>query len=117
MIDPYLPALTLIPVLVYGMSRKPDKGSDILHDYIVPPGVDMRSCATHWGAPAGVTRLNRDLLTEIKCHPDYVEREVPACWFQWNPKDARKRARMHARTTVNGVLPIRKHGIALSAAG
>jgi hypothetical protein len=117
MIDPYLPALTLIPVLVYGMSRKPHSGSEVLPDYIVPRGVDMQSCSTHWGAPAGISRLNRDLLTEIKCHPDYVEREVPACWFRWNPKDARKRARVQARTTVNGVLPIRKHAIALSAAG
>jgi hypothetical protein len=117
MIDPYLPALTLLPVLVYGMSRKPHNGSEILHDYIVPPGVDVESCTTHWGAPAGVSRFNRDLLSEIKCHPDYIERNVPDCWFQWNPKDARKRARVQARTTANGVLPIRKHAIAFSAAG
>lgn len=117
MIDPYLPALTLLPVLVYGMSRKPHGGSEVLPDYVIPAGVDVRSCVTHWGAPAGVSRLNRDLLTEIKCHPDYVERNVPACWFQWNLRDARKRARMQARTTANGVLPIRKHAIAFSAAG
>ena len=117
MIDPYLPALTLLPVLVYGMSRKPHGGAEILNDYIVPPGVDVQSCATHWGAPAGVSRVNRDLLTAIKCHPDYVERDVPACWFQWNPRNVRKRARMQAHATANGVLPIRKHAIAFSAAG
>jgi hypothetical protein len=115
MIDSYLLVLILIPVLVYWLSRKPHNGSEILPDYIVPHGVEVQSCATHWGAPAGATRFNRDLLTEVKCHPAYVERDVPACWFQWNPKDARKRARQQARERLaynaahDDVLPIRRH--------
>lgn len=108
MFDSYLLALVLIPVLVYCLSRKPHRDNKILPDYIVPHGIEMQSCATHWGGLAGVTRFNRDLLTEIKCHPAYVERDVPPCWFQWNPKDARRRAREQRHASTTGVLPIRK---------
>lgn len=109
MIDSSVIALILIPVLAYSLSRKPRTGNEILPDYVVPQGVDVRLCATHWGVPAGRTRFDSALLTEVKCHPDFVERNVPESWFKWSPADARRRARIRlAQNNANGVLPIRK---------
>lgn len=109
MFDTSLIAMILIPALVYWLSRKPGDRKDVLRDYIVPHGVEVRSCATHWGVPAGVSRFDSTLWTEVMCHPDFVERNVPEVWFRWNPSDARRRARQRlAATTAAGVLPIRK---------
>jgi hypothetical protein len=109
MTDSYVLVLVLIPVLVYWLSRKPHTSSEVLLDYIVPHGVEVRSCATHWGVPAGVARFNRALLSEVRCHPDYVERDVPESWFKWSRADARKRARKRlVHNDTDGVLPIRK---------
>jgi hypothetical protein len=109
MFDSSVIALVLIPVLVYSLSRKSSNGNEILPDYMVPRGVDIRSCATHWGVPAGMTRFNSALLTEVKCHPDFVERNVPETWFKWSAADARKRARKRlVLTSPDGVLPMRK---------
>jgi hypothetical protein len=110
MLNLSLLAMILIPVLVYWLSRKPSIGNEILPDYIVAPDVDVRPCITHWGIPVGVTRVNRALLSEVRCHPDFVERDVPEAWFKWNPADARKRARARVSHDVaNGVLAIRRH--------
>lgn len=109
MIDSSVLALILIPVLVYWLARKPRSRGEVLPDYIIPHGVDVRACATHWGVPAGVTRFNSALLSEVKCHPDFVERDVPETWFKWTPADARRRARRRLLPNgVDGVLPIRK---------
>jgi hypothetical protein len=108
MFDSSILILILSPVLAYWLFRKPHVSRDILSDYIVPRGVDLESCTTHWATPAGVAWCDRSLLTEIKCHPDYVERDVPACWFQWHPKDARRRAREQMVPRATGVLPMRK---------
>ena len=105
------PLLTLIlrPVMVYFFSRKPRHRGEVLPDYIVPPGVEVRSCATHWGIPAGVARFDSALFSEVKCHPDFVERNVPDIWFKWSPADARRRARRRmAESVAQGVLPLRK---------
>ncbi|HEY4099623.1 MAG TPA: hypothetical protein VGM20_01975 [Gemmatimonadales bacterium] len=109
MFDYSLLSLILIPVLVYLLTRKPPTHGDVLSDYIVPHGVDVQSCATHWGVPAGVCRVDSALLSEVKCHPDFVERSIPSCWFKWTAADARRRAR--ARITPredDKVLMIRK---------
>lgn len=110
MLDTALVPLILIPVLVYWLSRKPRNRSEILPDYIIPPGVEVKSCATHWGVPAGVARFNSALLNELKCHPDFVERDIPDVWFKWSPADARKRARRRLlpQQQVAGVLSILK---------
>ncbi|HEY3935421.1 MAG TPA: hypothetical protein VGL65_12485 [Gemmatimonadales bacterium] len=93
MFDFSLLSLILIPFLAYLLTRKPREHGDVLRDYIIPHGMDVRSCATHWGVPAGVSRFNSALFSEVKCHPDFVERSVPACWFKWTAADARRRAR------------------------
>ncbi|MGH7584500.1 MAG: hypothetical protein ACREL5_14885 [Gemmatimonadales bacterium] len=102
-------SVILLPVLIYRLVRRPRPRSDVLRDYIIPAGVEVRPCVTHWGVPVGRSQLNRALLNEITCHPDYADRSVPVCWFQWSPADARRRARTRrAMAEVAGVLPIRK---------
>lgn len=109
MINSSLLVLILIPVLIYWLSRKPRVRSEVLPDYIVPRGVEVRPCATHWGVPVGVSRFDSALFSEVKCHPDFVERNVPDNWFKWNPADARRRARQRLMSSgSDGVLPIRK---------
>jgi len=109
MLNAVVLSVILLPALIYHLVRRPRPRSAVLRDYIVPPGVDVRPCVTHWGVPVGRSQLNRALLSEVTCHPDFVDRSVPACWFQWNPGDARRRARARrAMPDVAGVLPIRK---------
>lgn len=104
-----LVTLLLIPVLVYWLSRKPHSRGGTLPDYVVPLGMDVRAYPTHWGSPPAVTRFNSALLTEVKCHPAFVERDIPDVWFKWSPADARRRARMRlALPERDGVLSIRK---------
>jgi hypothetical protein len=115
MIDTALVSLILVPVLAYFLSRKPGPREDVFADHIVPPGIEERPCLTHWAVPAGVSRFNSELFTAVKCHPDFVERDIPEIWFKWSPADARKRARKRLALSVTapapqvaGVLPIRK---------
>jgi hypothetical protein len=109
MLDLSLLALVLIPLLAYWLPRRAASSTDILPDYIVPRDMDERPCVTHWGVPTGVTRVNHALLTEVKCHPAFVERDVPDAWFKWSPAEARKRARARgAHDVASGILSIRK---------
>ena len=109
MINLTLLSTILVPVLVYLLSRKPDDRNDVLRDYRVPPDTEVRSCPTHWGVPAATMRLDKALLREITCHPDYVEHNVPEAWYKWSPADARRRARLKvAQEQARGVLSIRQ---------
>lgn len=110
MIDAALAPLVLVPVLVYSLARKPRDSRDVLSDYIVPRGVEVRACATHWGVPAGEARFDSALFSEVKCHPDFVERDVPDVWFKWTAADARRRSRRRVSPAqeVSGVLSILK---------
>jgi hypothetical protein len=110
MLDTALVPLILIPVLVFWLSRKPRNRNEVLPDYIIPPGVEVKACATHWGVPAGVARFDSALFSEVMCHPDFVERDVPDVWFKWSAADARKRARRRLLPPqqVAGVLSILK---------
>ena len=99
----------LVPVLAYRLSRKSEVGDDVLPDYKIPHDTEVDSCATHWGIPAGTTRVNKALLREVTCHPDFVDRNVPEAWYKWTPADARRRARQRvSHEQVAGVLSIRK---------
>jgi hypothetical protein len=113
MIDSALVSLILLPILAYFLARKPTQQDDVFADHIVPPGVEERPCVTHWGIPAGVSRFDRQHFSAVKCHPDFVEHDIPEVWFKWSAADARKRARKRltlsvAPEQVAGVLPIRK---------
>ncbi len=104
-------SLILIPMLVYWLSKKPGIRKDVMPDYKVPQDMEVWSCPTHWGIPAGTARLNRALLREVICHPAFVEHSVPDVWFKWSATDARRRARQRSAVEgARGVLPIRKHG-------
>jgi len=106
-----LPVITwiLLPILAYWLARRPPSlGNDVIADQIIPRGIKVESRALHWGLPPIVTRVNAALLTEVICHPAFVDRPVPNAWFKWSPSDARRRARIRAtQDERTNVLPIR----------